>query len=203
MNYELLAYAMDFVSFVVSKLGKDSDKIKSVMLFGSVSRGEATKKSDIDIFVDVFGKEKTMEEGIKKIGEEFYKSVKFTRYWKLIGIENEIKPVIGKLDEWKDLKSSIFANGIILYGKYKEVPDKPKGIVLLWENIKPQSRRVSINKQIFGYKHYRKKYSGLLEKYNGMKLAKGAIEIPIESYPAFMKIFRKYKISVKIKYVMG
>ncbi|MBI2173058.1 MAG: nucleotidyltransferase domain-containing protein [Candidatus Aenigmarchaeota archaeon] len=203
MNYEILAYAMDFTSFLMSKLGKDSENVKSIILFGSVSRGESTKKSDVDIFLDIFRKEKLLEKKVEKIKEGFYKSIKFTRYWKLIGIENEIKPIVGKIDEWKDLKSSIIINGIVLYGRYNEMPEKSKSIIFLWENIKPHSKRVTINKKIFGYNHYGRKYLGMLEKYNGIKLAKGSIEIPIESYPVFIKIFRTYRIPVKIKYTIG
>ena len=59
-----------------------------------------------------------------------------------------------------------------------------------------------INKHISGYTYYGKRYEGMLEKYGGSKLGKGAIEIPLESYAAFMKLFRKYRVPVKIKYVM-
>ena len=202
MRYELLAYAMDFASFLILKLGEDCNKIKSVILFGSVARMEATKNSDVDIFIDVFANEDAISKKISRIKEDFYKSVKFNKFWKLMDIENDIKPIVGKLDEWKDLKASILANGIVLYGTYQGIPGKSKHVILFWENIKPQSRRVTINKQIFGYTHYGKKYRGLFQTYGGLKLGKGAIQIPIESYPVFIKLFRKYRIPVKIKYVM-
>ena len=55
MNKKLVAYAMGFASFLMQKLGeKEAGKIKSIILFGSASRGEAGKGSDIDIFIDTF-----------------------------------------------------------------------------------------------------------------------------------------------------
>lgn len=202
MKYDLLAYSMDFASFLVMKLGDEADKIKAIVLFGSVARGEATEKSDIDIFVEVFSDEKGLSAKADRIKEDFYKSVKFTKFYKLMNIANDIKPIIGRLDEWRDLEASVMANGIVLYGRYSGVPAAKKRVILLWENVKPPSKRVMINRQLFGYTHYRRKYQGLLQKYQGTKLGKGAIEVPIESYHVFMKLFRAYRVAVKIKYVM-
>lgn len=203
MNYDLRSYAMDFASFAILKLGAESDSVKSVVLFGSVARGDSSPKSDVDIFIDVISDEKELSKKIESITEEFYKSARFLKYWKLLNVNNEIKPVVGKLDEWKDLKKSIIFNGVVLYGRFLESSKRAsKKILLLWENIKPQSRRVTINKQVFGYTHYGKKYGGLLSRYKGLKLGKGVIQVPLESYPVFMKLFRKHNIAVKIRYVL-
>ena len=51
MNYKLVAYAQDFVSFLLQNV-KDASKIDSITLYGSVARGEAGKDSDIDIFIE-------------------------------------------------------------------------------------------------------------------------------------------------------
>ena len=48
---ELISYAMDFVSFFMQN-SKNLDRINTIILFGSVARGEANKKSDIDLLVD-------------------------------------------------------------------------------------------------------------------------------------------------------
>ncbi len=202
MNYELIAYAMDFTSFLLYKLGKDVENIKQIILFGSVARGETTEKSDVDIFIDIFQEDKKFLEKIDRIKEDFYESVKFEKFWKLLRINYKIKPMTGKLNEWKDLKLSIMANGIVLYGRYEKTPKERKRVILLWENVKPQSKRITINRRIFGYSYFGKRYSGLLQKFEGIKLGKGAIEIPIESYPVFIKIFRNYKVPVRIKYVI-
>ena len=51
MGFKLIAYAMDFSSFLVQKV-KEKYKIKNIILFGSVSREEAGKTSDVDIFFE-------------------------------------------------------------------------------------------------------------------------------------------------------
>ena len=45
---ELIAYAMDFSSYLLSKVS-DIDKI---ILHGSVARGDFDEDSDIDLFID-------------------------------------------------------------------------------------------------------------------------------------------------------
>jgi len=194
----LTAYAIDFVSFLIQK--SDISKIKNIILFGSVSRGEADNQSDIDIFIDVVSDEKQIERQVEKIVAEFYSSAKYKKYWELLGITNEIKPIISKLSKWIDLNPSIVSNGLILYGKYKRVPKKGKHRVLfIFENIKPNSKRVMLNKKIFGYKHSGKNYKGLLEEYNGIRLGKGCIFVPLEHSNLFLKLFKAYRINVKIK----
>ncbi|MBI2137532.1 nucleotidyltransferase domain-containing protein, partial [Candidatus Woesearchaeota archaeon] len=43
---------MDVASFLVQKVS-EREKIRNIILFGSVARGEADKTSDVDLFVDV------------------------------------------------------------------------------------------------------------------------------------------------------
>ena len=51
-NSYLTAYALDFASFLIQKT-KNRDKIRNIILFGSVARQDESKESDIDIFVDI------------------------------------------------------------------------------------------------------------------------------------------------------
>src|SRR3989344_3593094 len=118
MNYKLIAYAEDFASFLLQTLNNETNKVKQIILFGSLARGEATKESDIDIFVDIL--DEKLELKIKDIIEKFYTSIKVKKYWGLLAINNEISCTIGKLEEWDNLKKSILANGIVLFGKYQE-----------------------------------------------------------------------------------
>ncbi len=195
---ELISYAMDFASFLIQNL-KDKEKIKSVILFGSVARGEGSKKSDVDIFVDVFLKSKTLEKSILEIKESFFDSIKFKDYWEPLGIDNEINVIVGKLDNWK-LKDSMLGSSIILYEKYSPKLDDGKNkVILFWDAIKNSSRRVMLNKKLLGYSHYGKKYKGLLEIYGGFKLGANVILIPVEQLNLFLKEFRKFNAKVKIK----
>ena len=202
MRYELIAYAMDFASFLIQKV-KENDKINNIIFFGSAARGEAEKSSDIDIFVDLVKEDSNLEKDIQYCLDRFFESTKYKDYWKLLGIRNEIKLMIGELDKWKSLKPSIIANGILLYGKYKpEIKDGKHTTFFIWENIKPNSRRVLFNKQLFGFKQGVRFYEGLIQKYKGERLGKGCILVPLDKAIIFHNHFKKYKVNVKIKKVL-
>lgn len=201
MKSNLMSYGMDFASFLMQKI-KDKDYIKNIILFGSVSREEEDNESDVDIFIDVNKENPKLEKEINDILVSFLDSAKYKNYWKLLGVENEIKLTIGKLDNWGDLKTSIVSNGITLYGKFKSDIKGEHKTLFVWENIKPNSKRVLFNKQMFGYKHENKFYSGLLQKYEGERLGKGCVLVDLGHYMLFYKLFKKYKISVKIKKII-
>ena len=204
MKSNLFAYALDAASFLLQKISLlDLSNIRQIILFGSVARGEENSKSDVDIFIDLVHEQKLFEDELRSYLEEFYKSVKYKHYWKLLGIDNEIKLTIGKMDEWKELQPSIIANGLILYGKFApSVKDGTHKTFLIWENIKPNTKRVFFNKKVFGFKQREKFYEGLLKKYGGERLGKGCILVPAEHSQLFITFFRKYHITVKIKRVV-
>jgi len=199
---EFIAYAQSFAAFLLSILPSEKlGNIKGIILFGSVARGEATKESDIDIFIDVFRDEKSLEKQIDRVVEDFYKSIFFEKYWKLLGIENEIKPIVGKLSEWKDLKTSIIANGITLYGKHVAEIKGKNFVLLSWKKIKPESKRVWLSKVLYGYNYKKRRYKGLLEIHDGKKISPNCILIPIENYPEVLKKFKHVKVTIKIFYI--
>ncbi|HLD07339.1 MAG TPA: nucleotidyltransferase domain-containing protein [Candidatus Nanoarchaeia archaeon] len=202
MKSKLVAYAMDVASFLVQKV-QNRERIKHIILFGSVAREEAGEGSDIDIFVDVVEESPDTEKDIKVCIEKFHQSAKYAHYWKMLGIENEIKLKVGRLDYWDDLKPSIIANGITLYGKFKAEAGKGKHQALLvWENVKPNAKRVMLNKQMFGYTQGKKFYAGLIQKFRGERLGKGCISVPLEHALVFQQRFKAYRISVKIKKII-
>ena len=96
---------MDFVSFLMQNL-KGADKIKNIILFGSVARNEASKDSDIDLFVEIKKESKKFSEELQKTIEDFYKS-REALIFKTKGIDNKINIITGNIDNWKDLKKSI------------------------------------------------------------------------------------------------
>lgn len=199
MRFKLTAYAMDFASFLIQKISK-KEKIKNIILFGSVARGESDESSDIDLFIDVT--EEKMKREIESISESFILSSKYKNYWKLLGVKNEIKLTIGVLDDWTELKPSILANGTTLYGKFKTNIEGDHKAFFIWENVKPNSKRVVFNKKLLGYSQSGKFYSGILQEYDGEKLGKGCILVPLEHSSEFHKLFKKHNISVKIKKIV-
>ncbi|MBU0959336.1 MAG: nucleotidyltransferase domain-containing protein [Nanoarchaeota archaeon] len=190
---------MDFVSFLFQNLKKnEKDKIKSLILFGSVARGDAGTDSDVDIFIDIMGDEKKIERESLKLVDKFFGSFKFKKHWNLLGIQNEINIVVGKLEKWK-LRDSMLGNSIILYQKYSPRLEEGKNkILLIWSVVKNNSKRVMLNKKLIGYNYYGRKYKGMLEIYEGNKLGSNVISIPSEHLNLFLKEFHKFKVNVKI-----
>ncbi len=201
MTSKLLAYAMDFASFLIQKT-KNREKIKNIILFGSVAREEAGRGSDVDIFIDIIGNHNTEAE-LRKCLDDFHDSTKYKNYWRMLDVKNEIKLTIGELKKWKELQPSLLANGILLYGKFQSgIKEGKHQAFFIWENIKPNAKRVLCNKQLFGYKQKEKFYPGLVHTYGAERLGKGCLAVPLEHATVFSKLFRKYNVAVKIKKVL-
>jgi len=191
---KLIAYAMDFASYLESKI----EGINRIILHGSVSREDFDEESDIDIFIDT--KEKNLKNKTAKVLEDYYKTNKY-KEWELKGIKNAISIITGELDsnEWKDLKRAIMNTGIILYGKYKANAEKINHYTLFsFENIKPNKKRIAIFRRLFGFKIKDKEYSGIIEKLNAKKVGKGTLLVPIEHVNELKKYFQEKKVAVKL-----
>ncbi|MBS3080276.1 nucleotidyltransferase domain-containing protein [Candidatus Pacearchaeota archaeon] len=192
-NNELISYAMDFVSYLLSKV----NGINRIILHGSVARGDYVEDSDVDLFVDA---KKNIEKEVNKALENYPKTKKFQE-WKFKGIENEISIIIGNLEsrEWRDLKRSMMNTGIILFGKYKSEVEKVNHYVIFsFENIKPNKKRVLVYRKLFGFKQGKKEYKGLADEIKAIKIGKGALLVPIEHANELKKYLHNIKISLKL-----
>ena len=199
MNYKLVAYAEDFTSFLIENLKEESRFIRQIILFGSAARGDADENSDIDLFVDTI---KDMEEELNRIKEDFYKSVKFKKYWKLLNVNNEISLSVGSLEDWGDLKASINANGIVLYGKYSGEAKLKHNYLFIITPVKDRNKSISVWRELYGYtqKTKKKEYTqeGLIKKYNGKKISRGVFFIPVESSQEIIRYLRGKKFGFQI-----
>jgi len=185
---ELVAYALSFVTFALPKINVDE-----IILFGSVARGEADEKSDIDLFFNIEKEDKKIKEKIKLELERFYKS-KLAELWLLKGIKNPIKVEVGNLNKWK-LKRSIISGGIVLYGKYQGIPEGKKGFVFF--NLKPIkniAKRNKIIRKLFGRKEKGYDAKGILETLGGKKLSATCFLVPIEKTKEILQILNSEKI---------
>lgn len=194
---ELIAYAMDFASYLISKV----KGINKIILHGSIARGDFDENSDVDLFIDSSLEEKK----ILSVLESYYKTKKF-KEWQLKGVKNEFSVIVGKVDgkEWRDLKRAIINTGIILYGKYKSDVEKINSYVLFsFENIKPDKKRVAIFRKIFGFTIGKKRYPGLAEKINAIKVGKGALLVKTENVNELKKYFQSKKVSPKLYDLWG
>lgn len=189
LNYkELIGYALSFAGFVLPKI-----KVDEIILFGSAARGEAEKESDIDLFFNVKQNEETLKKELKKELEKFYKT-KISEIWSLKGVKNQIKIEVGNLDEWK-LKRSIISDGIVLYGKYKCMPEKTKGFVQF--NLKPIkniAKRNKVLRKLFGRNEKNYLSEGILSRINGRKLSSASFIVPVEKTKEVFDILNPEKI---------
>lgn len=189
------AYASYYSSFLLEKISSENI-ISKIILFGSAAKGEASKESDIDIFIEVDRKSKSIEKKIMQITEMFYKS-REALLFKVKGIDNQINVIVGKLAEWEELQKSIESTGIILYGKY--IPPSVQGrkfALVFWDKI-GKNRGAFLNK-VYGFTINGKKYSGLLEKNEGQKAGKSSILIPIEHSEEVLKLIQHHKVKAQI-----
>ena len=138
------------------------------------------------------------EEEIKKIEESFYQSREASLF-KVKDIKNEFSVKIGTLKEWKDLYHSVSSTGIMLYGHYeaKELPSDVKHFVIIfWDGI-GKNRGAFLNK-LYGFKSGDKYYEGLLEKYEGRRLGKSCIMLPVQYKKEIFKLLEKYEVKAKV-----
>lgn len=200
MNYKLIAYAQDFSSFLMENLEQDAAKIKQMILFGSIARGEQDRTSDVDLFVEVT--DERIEDKINLLTEKFYGSVKATKYWKLLDIKNKFHCSVGKLEEWDVLQRSLIANGIVLYGKYGGIQQLKHYYLLVIVPGKNRNKNLSTWRTLYGYKQKigKKVYekSGLVKEYGGKKLGKGIFIVPVEHFFKIQSLLKKKKFQCQI-----
>ena len=191
---ELISYAMDFSSFLIRKV----DNINSIILHGSISRGDFDDESDIDLFIDTTNKRLEMD--VKKIKEEYYKSENY-RKWKLMGVEREISLIVGDLKskEWSDLRRAMTTTGIILYSKFKsDIEEVNQYVLFSIENVKPDKKRVAIHRKLYGFTSNKKKFSGIIDEIRGVKLGKNIILVPMEHSQKIKDYLKSKKVVPKI-----
>ncbi len=198
-KHELIAYAMDFCSFLLrSDIGKNIDKI---ILFGSVARGDFDSESDIDIFIDT-EKAKETEASVKKIQKAFEISDVYEK-WKLKGIKNPISAKIGKLETW-ELYRSVISIGILLYGKFEEMPKDAKCYSMLALDFSRMDRneKIKVWRKLYGYKQkIGKKFfvsKGMLEELVGKKLERSIIAVPSENKERILDFIKENRIKYRI-----
>lgn len=190
------AYASAFASYLIRFL-ENSSLLNSIILYGSVAKSQSTKESDIDIFIDIKKETKKAKGKINKILDNFYRS-KESIIFKLLGVENGISLIIGKLDNRPGLKRSILSDGFYLWSKVqarqKAIGTEHK-VIFFWDHV-GKSRTAFLNK-LYGYKTKGLVYKGLLERWPATKLGKSCILIPIKNRDEFIEIAKKYRVNAK------
>lgn len=194
---KLISFAYDFVSYLLEKI--ETKNIDKIILFGSVVRGEADKESDIDIFLET---KYDIQNEINKTIDKFYESAKYTKYWKLLNVKNQIKVIVGKLENYPELKRSIIGNSLVLFSNFKEKISGENYSLFILEFKGAFKDKVRLWRRLYGHKqqvkkkHYHSK--GIVDENNGKKIARGVFIIPIQNSNNVIKELKKLGVRYKI-----
>lgn len=202
---KISAYIYDFLS-MISEDKEIAGEIKEIILYGSVAKKNYDKKSDIDLFFNIKNKEKIsyIEQELKKILKSF--EIKSEKTWGLKNLELPIGFIVGSLDDevWRGIKDEIASSGIVLYGNYKELPEKTKHYILFYYSLNNLKRKEKMKfiRTAFGYNIFKNKreynQKGLIENIGGIKLSSNVILIPSEELLKIKKLFNQHKIKYKL-----
>lgn len=200
---EIFAYLYDFTSLLLDKTGN----INNIILFGSVASGNFDEKSDVDLFIDLPSKAdiKDIQKIIDNALNEFEEIV--LKKWALRGINLPINCIVGTLDSkrWSGLKREIISNGITVFGRYKELPEKLRHNMLFsfrLSHLEPKNK-VKVLRQLYGYKTKKQKKvytnEGLLDAVGGLKLNPSTIMVPLAHYKMIYDFFGKNKVEFRVR----
>ena len=198
------SYAFSASFFIMESIVGWLPKINSIILFGSMVQGRASKESDVDIFFDSEinkTQKRKLQAELRKAISSFRLSSQALKF-KMEGISNEISPIIGKLDKWESLQHSLSSTGIVLYSIYKSQQLK-KGLkhhLLVSWGPKIKNRGSFLNK-LYGYNVGNNRYRGLIEKSGGAKAGKSAVLIPVDKKENLYKILEAHEVSYQIQEV--
>lgn len=184
-------------------------KIRKIILFGSIVRGNFDKKSDIDIFIDVKNRSDInfVNKRLPDVISEFEIEAKET--WDLESIKFPLKCVVGNLEDktWIELKKELSINGIVLYGKYEFLPKNIKHCSMFKYSLTnlDKNNKMKFIRKLFGYETKKNnkvyKHKGILDHMEGKKISQNLILVPVEESLNLQKSFNSFKISFKIKEV--
>jgi len=192
-----IAYAQNALSFIFLDSGVNNF-IRSIYLYGSAVHGELEEDSDIDIFIDCIAEKEEAIEGIAKAAiSKFYNSKDFDK-WKLFKFEHDISVQSGNLMEWQ-LKTSIMADGILLYSKKSEILPAERKVLFSYELPKKKKQYLHFTRALFGRKEKGYKDFGLIAELNGKKISTNVIIVPKESQQKTMEFMRKERIDYSMK----
>jgi len=201
MNSVLAAYAMDAASFILQNLSeKERSELREIILFGSAARGEALKRSDIDLFLNTDREGSIPEYRLSDIVSKFFESAKYRKHWLLLGVKNRISCISGVLDKW-ELRESVISDGILLYGKYAGLLRGRSYVLFYWDSVKPESKRVKLSKKLYGFSIGKKRYYGIVQKTGSTKIGSNCIITPLEKAAQVRSAFRVTGVTVKSMHV--
>ncbi len=206
---DLICLSFEFLTLLIARVG--AKKIRRVILFGSVARGDFDKDSDIDVFVDIFrGPSRDSETEVSASVHACVNSFDAVRKkrWDIRGITLPVKVTVGDLEQyhWKPLVEEMQDHGIVLFGPFAKAGEKIHTLHLLVtfaaRGLSP-ARRMQLARRIFGYsiKKEGKTYpqQGLVEQEAGLRLGPGAFIVPLAAKRSVESLFREIPVKYQIR----
>lgn len=164
--------------------------VLSIILFGSVARGESTAESDVDIAVIYSEKKEGIVRKINSIKPEEFQLVHLS---------------IDELKEEPTLIGALSGEGILLYGKpvtvsLEDMDLKSKMIIAYDTSKLGQNARSKLNRALYGGKStYMKKnkketkfYKGITEEIRAERIGKGILMVDRKNYPEITKTLKRF-----------
>jgi len=190
---------LDLPNELVERLAR-IPSLEAVVLFGSYARGEADKRSDIDLLL-IFNR----KSDIRKFEKELLDVLDEFRALPL----RFSKRGMDEIAEDLSFFYNVFREGYVLYKRpdAKLLPAaiarEKQAIVYTYElGSLSHGQKLKFNTALFTRvvkKKYR--YTGLLERVRGEKLGNGAILIPANAEREIDALFREYGVIPKKRYI--
>lgn len=171
--------------------------ISNIVLFGSVARGEADRRSDIDILIlGEEGARKKVSEIALDLEKEYDVSIQLVSERSLDNLESYF------VDQ-------ILEEGVVLYGspllKFKELDLKPYSIISYSLKNLEHSEKMKLRRNLYGYstkkeykdKVYKSSSKGLMKEIEGKKLGPSVLLVPRKQVSLLEERLKKFGANYK------
>ncbi|MBI2508388.1 nucleotidyltransferase domain-containing protein [Candidatus Woesearchaeota archaeon] len=187
----------------IKRAFKNKKFIESIILFGSVARGEANKNSDVDLFIVVAFQGRRIENLISQAVLNLEKKHN-------INIQYILTDATFKKIN-KQFLDTVLREGILLLGRMPEIPIQKLGLEpysLIKYDLSqlPQAEKMKVRRMLFGKetkKTYKKKVyvskrKGLIDETRGLRTGIASILIPEKDARKIARELRSHGAKVRI-----
>jgi predicted nucleotidyltransferase len=190
----LQSQAYEETERVINKI-KEIQGTVSIVLFGSLSRGEYDEGSDIDLLI-VFKNKKDLDKGLKEIYKTTAKSDLFFQVTGLTLEELQKSPLL----------ETALREGKIYYirqdaEKLLTPTRKPYALVTYTTANLNAKERVIFTQDLEGRRKGKYRYDGLIHKIGGYKVGRGVVMVPLVNLKTLTEQLEKKEIDYVIRYV--
>lgn len=162
-----------------------------------MARGDFNEKSDIDVFLETGRADvERIERSCKRSLRKFCGSKEFEKF-RLRGIKNEIKPIVGVLEEWKSLEESVKKDSVVLFS-VSTLRRGEKNFLVVIEPIKDVKKRNKVIRYLFGRKEKIFKKKGMVEALGGKILTPRSFLIKSKDFKEVGEFLARERVKFSI-----